>query len=200
MGGYLSQRCGSCYQLMKLTPMNTLLKLDSSCMTWRSWLLIVTSMRSATLTGITQHDTHILNRCCRISQLFFHVLRRVVSWQTVDSAKSCVGRSISQVVLFRIRGTQVANRIFYIPVHYSMGVHRLFSFKLTFTFRKLRSLSTFINHRMFLSKVFILPTRDSRYIASFTNRRTVIFDGIEKGVQLEQIIPPSICSRAYVQG
>lgn len=227
MVGYLSQRCGSCYQRMRLTPMNTLLKLDSSCMTWLSWPLRHTlKIRRAIRLGplgrwkkkvfaflahgvvlrirrMAQHNAGLLNLRQHISAFF--LLRfwrwwmKCGCWGSMDSAKSRVVRSVSQVELSRLCECKKLKSTFYTPVFHPISIHRTFFFNLAFALRELCTPSPFIKYRMLLSEVFILPARYTRDVASLTDRRTMVIERIQQKANFFQILPPRIRSRAYMQ-
>lgn len=227
MVGYLSQRCGSCYQRMRLTPMNTLLKLDGSCMTWLSWPLRHTlKIRRAIrfrplgrrekkmfallahrivlrIRRMAQHDTGLLNLRQHISAFF---LFRLWRWwmncgrrESVDSAKSRVVRSVSQVELSRLCECKMLKRTFYTPVFHPICVHRTFLFNLAFALRKLCSPSPFVNYWMLLGEVFILPARYTSDVASLTDRRTMVIERVQQKENFFRILPPRVRSREYMQ-
>ena len=221
---YLLRRCGSCYQPMRLTPMNTLLKLDSSCMTWLSWPLRHTlKIRRAIrlrplgwrekkmfallahrivlrIRRMAQHNAGLLNLRQHISTLFFF---RSWGWrmsrESVDSAKSRVVRSVSQVELSRLCECKKLKRTFHTPVSHPVSIHRTFLFNLAFALCKLCSPSPFVNYWMLLGEVFILPARYTRDVASLIDRRTMVIKRIQKEANFFQIFPPRVCSRAYMQ-
>lgn len=225
---YLSQRCGSCYQRMRLTPMNTLLKFDSSCMTWLSWPLRHTlKIRRAIrlrplgwwekkmfallahrivlrIRRMAQHNAGLLNLRQHISAFFFlRLWRRRMNcgcWESMDSAKSRVVRSVSQVELSRLCECKKLKSTFYTPVFHPISIHRTLLFNLAFALRELRPPSPFINYRMFLSKIFILPACYTRDIASLIDRRAMVIKRVQKKANFFQILPPRVRSRAYMQG
>ncbi len=117
MGGYLSQRCESYYRQMKLTPMNTLLKLESSCITWLSLPLIVTSKKRKALGRKTQ----LLLKCLD-TILYELIFYSQIFNITLDSPQSGTSSEIPQgtpmvpqTECLRFRHLKPLPTCFYIP-------------------------------------------------------------------------------------
>jgi hypothetical protein len=219
---YLSRRCESFYRLMKPTPMNILLKLDSSCITWRSLLLRRTlKIRRAVRLGplgrwkeqvlalrtlsimfrirrMTVHNTGFLNLRQHVSPFFFfRFWRWRMSRKSVDSAKSCMVRTTPKIE-FRIVEGQVSSRSAPTSIPDFFRQRHPFPYQLLHAFSKLCLSPAFVYDRMFLGKVLILSPGDAGGIASYINRCAAIFKNIKENKYFELILPPCISRGAHV--